>query len=554
MRNQKIYTRPKRTTFLKLFAKGLITSVIATAIFSGVLFEVVAQSTFKNIESSMMQREAEFLSMISKREAGEINAFSQTLNGYMSLHTSFIIEDYNENSFAVSTIEDENGTILYSSKERLGMVIKFIKADSLSEVHPENGWYTCETEEIPEIYQEYQKLNAGIDPVNDYVRLQLQSAYVDKKNHRFVPHQAELQIYHHDKNDPWKEPDVIETKAVTCDFQNDDYELVTLNSSIGENVPYGIMANFWGTKNFDAVASSNLYFHVKGQYFSTEDVNLSTRRFSCSAPVWVDGQKAYLKMAYQVDVWNPENKAIFFKAIYIFFLCMILINLFWSLHKNKINQLNYQFEDYQRTLTNNLAHDLKTPLMAINGYAENLLTSYRMEDQPRKYLESILESVGYTDMLINKTLELNQIQEISTLKKSKVNLHDLTEQIIHRYQPRLDECGFRLHLEGDAQIAANPDMIRTCIDNLLSNAVKYAVPGSEIKIIINKKKFSISNEIIAPVETKCLLLPFVKGDEARSDKNSSGLGLSIAQNAAEINGFRLEIDSKNQQFTAAILF
>ena len=56
------------------------------------------------------------------------------------------------------------------------------------------------------------------------------------------------------------------------------------------------------------------------------------------------------------------------------------------------------------------------------------------------------------------------------------------------------------------------------------------------------------------VDTTDLLMPFVKGDKARSDKRSSGLGLAIASTAAAQNGFTLKIDCKDKKFTATIEF
>ena len=53
---------------------------------------------------------------------------------------------------------------------------------------------------------------------------------------------------------------------------------------------------------------------------------------------------------------------------------------------------------------------------------------------------------------------------------------------------------------------------------------------------------------------KDLLMPFVKGDKGRSDKNSHGLGLAIAAAAAERNGFGLNVDCRDREFTAVIEF
>jgi signal transduction histidine kinase len=138
-----------------------------------------------------------------------------------------------------------------------------------------------------------------------------------------------------------------------------------------------------------------------------------TRRIYYSMmPVQINGKTQNLLTTFQIEFWNDQIKQAFYKILLIFFLACEVLAFLISLHKNKINKLAYQYEDYQRALTNNLAHDLKTPLMAIQGYAENLLNTCKMEEEPKQYLKSIIENVSYTDSLINHTLELNKMQEI----------------------------------------------------------------------------------------------------------------------------------------------
>ena len=92
------------------------------------------------------------------------------------------------------------------------------------------------------------------------------------------------------------------------------------------------------------------------------------------------------------------------------------------------------------------------------------------------------------------------------------------------------------------------------MENIISNAVKYTDEGGCIKITADKKQLSVVNDVTENIETKDLLMPFVKGDKARSDKNSHGLGLAIASAAAAQNGFKLKLECKDKSFKAIIVF
>ena len=92
------------------------------------------------------------------------------------------------------------------------------------------------------------------------------------------------------------------------------------------------------------------------------------------------------------------------------------------------------------------------------------------------------------------------------------------------------------------------------MENLISNAVKYTPDGGTIRIQITGKHLTVTNNTAEDIDTQDLLMPFVKGDKARSDKRSSGLGLSIAKTAAERNGFTLKISCKNKVFSAVLRF
>ncbi|MBR7085390.1 MAG: HAMP domain-containing histidine kinase, partial [Oscillospiraceae bacterium] len=352
----------------------------------------------------------------------------------------------------------------------------------------------------------------------------------------------------------------IDEKEFHSDVEKSDYEFFEFSRLNSKEYPVATLCNVHGTQEtiYNELLTQVLEWcpSFKNQGVERGMFALSdTRRIYYSMmPVQINGKTQKLLTAFQIEFWNDQIKQAFYKILLIFFLACEVLAFLISLHKNKINKLAYQYEDYQRALTNNLAHDLKTPLMAIQGYAENLLTFYKMENQPKEYLESILDNISYTDSLINQTLKLNKMQEIKSLKKSSCNLNQLTEQAFKKYALLLEQRNIQVSTDGKAEISANLETLSSAIENLISNAVKYTTLGGEIKINISNKAFQIVNTVSSRTDTTELLLPFTKGDKSRTGKSGSGLGLSIANQALLANGFKLEISCTETEFTAKIHF
>ena len=258
----------------------------------------------------------------------------------------------------------------------------------------------------------------------------------------------------------------------------------------------------------------------------------------------------------RINLMNRHAVRKYLLITILVFLISTTIALVLSIIRNEKNKTQYAFEDYQRALTNNLAHDLKTPLAVIGGYAENLMEMRKNsgDEKELKYLDSIMQNVSYTDDIIAKTLKLSETEQIKKLNKTKVDIKALAEKSAEKYRTALEERNIDLKIEGKCEVNANEDTLMSAVENLVSNAVKYTRDGGSIKVTADKKRLAVVNDVSENISTKDLLMPFVKGDKARSDKTSSGLGLAIASAAAAQNGFTLKIDCKDKKFTATIEF
>ena len=230
-----------------------------------------------------------------------------------------------------------------------------------------------------------------------------------------------------------------------------------------------------------------------------------------------------------------------------------MLALFWAWQKNVRNKARYAFEDYQRDLTDHLAHDIKTPLMAISGYVENVLNGKLTEAEQTEYLNSVLDNVSFTDSLISRTLYLNRMGGKST-SKEVIQVNDMVEEILGKYALLLHEKKILYSVSGNTEVHADRTAMETIIENLISNVVKYTPNNGILRIAIDKKYMMVINSVSEKIDTKELKRPFVRGDAARSNADSNGLGLSIAERAALANGFTLLISCTDTEFKAEVKF
>lgn len=211
-------------------------------------------------------------------------------------------------------------------------------------------------------------------------------------------------------------------------------------------------------------------------------------------------------------------------------------------------------EDYQRDLTNHLAHDIKTPLMAIGGYTENIMEGQLSDEEQKEYLSAILKNIEFTDSIINRTLLLNRLDNTSEMKSEKISVEKAVSDAISKYKPMFEEKNIRITTEGSAEVKADRTSFEKIVENLVSNAVKYTPENGTVKITADKKQLIVSNTVKEKIDTKELKTPFVRGDKSRSNTDGCGLGLSIAERAAAVNGFKLNVSCTDAEFKTVIKF
>ena len=557
--------KQKRVTLVRLLIKyisiALIASLLFAAIYKRYIENYAAEKAIESVDKN---------SVDAVREINHLQDSTNIINdidSYLSMYSLFYVEleDIFEYKFidytmqgcgAVSALIDENNNIVASNRLDLCMLLKL--------PDDESARYQCRNtpDSIPEVkqlYKDYLELRNMADKT-DEVKIELDSIYVNRNDRTFIPGKGSLKIY---KDRFSKNGDVLfrydyETAkeiGINIQIDDDNYELVDLSDDGLNNV--GCL--FYGTpdEKFEEMLSAPFYVErprsnysrsAGGIFYGPKPTAYRT------TPLYINGKEYTLAVKFTVNTEAPEALAFYLKRVLGFTAVMLTAAVLFCIVKNFRNKVQYEFEDHQKALTNNLAHDIKTPLTAISGYAENLQKAIESQDTEKAsgYISAILENVDYTDSIVNRTLELNQLSDIKKINKTDINMRELAEKLINKYKLMAEEKNITVNISGEMSLQADETSICSAVENLLTNALKYTIPSGGIDIILDKKSFTVTNDIFQKVDTKNLTMPFVKGDTARSKKLGSGLGLSIVKSSAELNGLRLSISSTDNKFTAVL--
>ena len=200
-------------------------------------------------------------------------------------------------------------------------------------------------------------------------------------------------------------------------------------------------------------------------------------------------------------------------------------------------------EEQRRTLTSNMAHELKTPLAIVRSHAEGLLEGIE-GDRRQEYLEAIVSETDRMDGMILRMLELSRLEAGRVkLQREEFRLDELVEETLVRYQPSITGKGLTLEKDLSATVvSADRERVEEIIENLLTNAVKYCRQNGGIKISCRQRnrgggELTVYNDADPLTEEAIERVwePFYRVSSSRTDRGT-GLGLPIVRGLVELHG------------------
>ena len=211
--------------------------------------------------------------------------------------------------------------------------------------------------------------------------------------------------------------------------------------------------------------------------------------------------------------------------------------------KDAVNLVRQRNEEL-RTLVSTVSHDLKNPIIAINGFCERFLKTARpkLDERELEYIEAVKESGKRMEKFVTDLLTLSAVENLR-LKKEEFDVHKLIDEISLEMAPQLDSKNGTLVIETALpRVKADRVRLMQVFSNLISNAIKYAHPERDLVVSVGYYRkagthvFSVRDNGlgISREHADNVFDIFYRGHESHAE--GTGIGLSIVKKAVNIMG------------------
>jgi signal transduction histidine kinase len=200
----------------------------------------------------------------------------------------------------------------------------------------------------------------------------------------------------------------------------------------------------------------------------------------------------------------------------------------------------------ERTLTSNVAHELRTPLAGLLCTLEVTLNRLRSPEEYRQSTEECLEIAKRLHWLVNNLLSITRIEAGNVqLQNRSLTLEHTLPEWWKPFAGRAEDRDLRVvwDLEPGSRIETDPEFLRVVVNNLFDNAVSYTPDGGTIRIEVRSPGvISVANPAadLDAATVEHVFDPFWRNGSAREEAGAhTGLGLSLAKKIVELLGGRI---------------
>ncbi len=214
----------------------------------------------------------------------------------------------------------------------------------------------------------------------------------------------------------------------------------------------------------------------------------------------------------------------------------------------EINKQLKEGEQARKNVLSNVSHDLRTPITAIRGYSELMLTSEGMdEEQKRTYLTNIVRRSEQMERIVSDIVELTKMESSDAeFRFTDLSIAEMLDELVTMYSFDLEGTGKHLHIELPEDdlliVKADPKKFSRVFENLISNAINYTNEEAEIVVKawrtgedlpVTEQKIHVSvkdNGIGIPQEEQSRIFDrFYRAKNSGVNIKGTGLGLAIVK-------------------------
>jgi two-component system phosphate regulon sensor histidine kinase PhoR len=202
-----------------------------------------------------------------------------------------------------------------------------------------------------------------------------------------------------------------------------------------------------------------------------------------------------------------------------------------------------QLDQMKSELVTTVSHDLKNPLTLAAGFAELLVEEKGLSPEGRRCVEGIRSSVRKMRALVEKLLNLDQIEAGIYNGEERSEVAQVVAQVVHELQPQAAEKGQSLTVDlpaGLPTVQVSPVLLEEAVSNLVENAIKYTQEGGRIHVEAEPHDGGVTVRVrdngpgIPKAALPRLFEKFYRvGSPATMGKEGSGLGLAIVRAIVE---------------------
>ncbi|WP_407941246.1 ATP-binding protein [Mesorhizobium xinjiangense] len=227
----------------------------------------------------------------------------------------------------------------------------------------------------------------------------------------------------------------------------------------------------------------------------------------------------------------------------------------------RISALN----DGLKQVSDNIAHDLKTPLTRLRNRAEEALSKKSGTKGHREALEATIAESDQLIRTFNAILMISRLEAgYSAEATGEIDLATIVNDVCELYEPVAEESGVGLKsgINGTHVITGNRELVAQALSNIVDNAIKYSADHAdqpEVLVMLARKEDEVQLTVsdngpgIAPDDRQRATERFVRLETSRTQPGS-GLGLSLARAVMTFHGGRLELTGEETGLAVSMVF